>query len=334
MQLMSLEHHWEGSISNHGIARQAATFSAQWKSLPIAHWSSKSHVSLRSEFQRVRLQKNSVEKLCRWASKFQGFRYIIKHLPGDDNLWADMLCRWIPKPFKARTVALLQRDFSLASIIEMQQLQEQSSTGSLEITSSDGVLMFMDKVWVPDANNLRLQICIVGHCGTAGHLYFEGTQRRVVLLRIFRRGYQIFMRQLHSMHSQWQAIYPSNCGRSSTWKGTEPSSSLRVSLYSGEAQAQQPGSFCENCTWDLRSGHFFFRWFSLFWIICLLRLERIMPLSRSWQAWMRWAPLSVVFDPGGKKIWDCPMSKDKLKEYMRDLTKSLDEINKSKYRWR
>jgi len=241
MQLLSLEHHWEGSISNHGIARQAATFSAQWKSLPIAHWSSKSHVSLRSEFQRVRLQKNSVEKLCRWASKFQGFRYIIKHLPGDDNLWADMLCRWIPKPFKARTVALLQRDFSLASIIEMQQLQEQSSTGSLEITSSDGVLMFMDKVWVPDANNLRLQICIVEHCGTAGHLYFEGTQRRVVLLRIFRRGYQIFMRQLHSMHSQWQAIYPSNCGRSSTWKGTEPSSSLRVSLYSGEAQAQQRG---------------------------------------------------------------------------------------------
>jgi hypothetical protein len=38
--------------------------------------------------------------------------------------------------------------------------------------------------------------------------------------------------------------------------------------------------------------------------------------------------LSVVFDPGVNKIWDCPISEGKLKEYMRDLRKSLDEIHK------
>ena len=43
------------------------------------------------------------------------------------------------------------------------------------MTSSNGV----DKVWVPDANNLRLRICIVGDCGIAGHLSFEGTKRRI-----------------------------------------------------------------------------------------------------------------------------------------------------------
>jgi len=43
---------------------------------------------------------------------------------------------------------------------------------------TDGVLMVMDKVWVPDANNLGLRICIVGHCGIAGHLCLEGTKRR------------------------------------------------------------------------------------------------------------------------------------------------------------
>jgi len=37
----------------------------------------------------------------------------------------------------------------------------------------------MDKVWVPDANNLRIQICNVGHCGIAGHLSFEGTKQRI-----------------------------------------------------------------------------------------------------------------------------------------------------------
>ena len=37
----------------------------------------------------------------------------------------------------------------------------------------------MDKVWVPDANNFRLRICIAGHCGIAGGLSFEGTERRI-----------------------------------------------------------------------------------------------------------------------------------------------------------
>jgi hypothetical protein len=47
----------EGIIPNHGLARQASTFSAQWKSLSITPWSPKSNVSLRSDFQRVSLQE-------------------------------------------------------------------------------------------------------------------------------------------------------------------------------------------------------------------------------------------------------------------------------------
>jgi len=38
-----------------------------------------------------------VDKLCRWASKLQRFCYVIGHLPGEENLWADMLVKWIPK---------------------------------------------------------------------------------------------------------------------------------------------------------------------------------------------------------------------------------------------
>ena len=39
------------------------------------------------------------------------------------------------------------------------------------------------------------------------------------------------------------------------------------------------------------------------------------------------SPLSVVFDPDANKIRDCPMSEEKLKEYMRDLGECLDEIH-------
>jgi hypothetical protein len=49
-------------------------------------------------FKEPDFKKETVDKLCRWASKLQGFRYIIEHLSGEDNLWADKLSRWIPNP--------------------------------------------------------------------------------------------------------------------------------------------------------------------------------------------------------------------------------------------
>jgi hypothetical protein len=75
---------------------------------------------------------------------------------------------------RAPIAPLVESDFSWPSIFEIQLCQEQSSPGTLETTSFDGVLMFIDKVWVPDANNLRLRICIVGKGGIADDLSFEG----------------------------------------------------------------------------------------------------------------------------------------------------------------
>ena len=40
------------------------------------------------------------------------------------------------------------------------------------------------------------------------------------------------------------------------------------------------------------------------------------------------SPVSVVFDRDGGKIWDSPMSEEKLKQYMRYLRKSLDKIHR------
>ncbi len=41
-------------------------------------------------------------KLMRWAFELQSFRYTIEHIPGDQNLWADILSRWTTPIFKAR----------------------------------------------------------------------------------------------------------------------------------------------------------------------------------------------------------------------------------------
>ena len=47
-----------------------------------------------------------MDYLGQWASKLQGFHYIIEHLPGKDNLCTEMLSTWIPNPSKAGSMAL------------------------------------------------------------------------------------------------------------------------------------------------------------------------------------------------------------------------------------
>ena len=152
-----------------------------------------------------------MDKLCRWASKLQGFGYIIEHLPGEDNLWAEMLSRWIPKPSKASIMALrapigplLEKDFSWTSILEIQQCQEQSSPDSLEVTSSDGILMFMDKVlqticafesvsWVTAVTESWFSSIFRGN---------QNENLKIFPLGINRRTHQILLWQLPSLQSQ------------------------------------------------------------------------------------------------------------------------------------
>jgi len=96
--------------------------------------SPESLVPLRSAFRESEFKKQIVDKLFRWASKLQEIRYIIEHLHGENNLWRDMLSRWISKPSEATTMALgapiralHDKHFSWPSVFEIQQCQEQPS---------------------------------------------------------------------------------------------------------------------------------------------------------------------------------------------------------------
>lgn len=55
------------------------------------------HRNLRFIFDptgRSDLGTTSTEKIARWAHLLMGFRYKITHIPGEDNVWADLLTRW------------------------------------------------------------------------------------------------------------------------------------------------------------------------------------------------------------------------------------------------
>ena len=44
--------------------------------------------------QNPGISRQTASKLMRWAIKLSAFRYLMIHLPGDQNVWADMLTRW------------------------------------------------------------------------------------------------------------------------------------------------------------------------------------------------------------------------------------------------
>ena len=39
-------------------------------------------------------RKQSADKLARWAAKLFAYEYVIEHISGEDNVWADLMSRW------------------------------------------------------------------------------------------------------------------------------------------------------------------------------------------------------------------------------------------------
>ena len=44
--------------------------------------------------QNPGLSRNTACKLMRWAVRLSSFRYVIEHLAGELNVWADLLTHW------------------------------------------------------------------------------------------------------------------------------------------------------------------------------------------------------------------------------------------------
>ena len=55
--------------------------------------------------RKPKSNKPTARRLERWALELRSFDYVIEHIPGEDNVWADMMSRWggpVPVPTVAR----------------------------------------------------------------------------------------------------------------------------------------------------------------------------------------------------------------------------------------
>ena len=116
-----------------------------------------------------------------------GFVYTIEYLPGDVNVWADIMSRWGAAPIQVKRmfVSRLQRLFSFPLSIlqedsnfdfpDAQKIFEAQSKGK-DIPpdaklAEDMVLRLANgKIWIPDEDKeLQMRLCVIAHCAAGGH---------------------------------------------------------------------------------------------------------------------------------------------------------------------
>jgi hypothetical protein len=142
-------------------------------------------------------RKQAAERLERWQVTLRAFNFQIHHVPGDDNVMADMISRWAA-PISSDSVTEIARvalrrhqratpeidptfapeialEFNVSDapteeeIMAAQRADPSITTLDLHKDHADVYNTASGQIYVPDAQFLRLRICIVAHQGMAGH---------------------------------------------------------------------------------------------------------------------------------------------------------------------
>ncbi|GMF43963.1 unnamed protein product [Phytophthora fragariaefolia] len=133
------------------------------------------------------MQRYQADKLQRWAMAMTSYRYVIEHIRGDDNAWADMLSRWgNPQANKIEDASSVKQivvvpqfspledeTFDWPTLDEIRSAPQQQQTRPEGVSWSEERACFVadgDRVWIPhEISNISQRICVVAHAGRSGH---------------------------------------------------------------------------------------------------------------------------------------------------------------------
>jgi RNase H-like domain found in reverse transcriptase/Integrase zinc binding domain len=133
------------------------------------------------------IARHSASKMFRWALMLSGFRYAIEFLPGDCNIWADLMTRWgapgvVPTLLARRIRGIFRAPISLSlcsefewpdasAVINAQESATCTPSICFEARESDSIIESSSvAAWIPiDAVELQLRLCILAHTGAGGH---------------------------------------------------------------------------------------------------------------------------------------------------------------------
>ena len=174
-------------------------------------------------------KKATSQKLERWSMRLCGYNYIIEHISGEDNKWADLLSRWAQP---SQTITLnrfhchpllhpLTDDFTWPTIQEITAAQQATppSATRTDLVQRDGVWFQTQSqaLWIPEeADELITRLMITAHFGTAGHRGTNATRQVLKKYCYWRHQptvVQAFCKQcLHCLHTRGGKIEPKPLG--------------------------------------------------------------------------------------------------------------------------
>lgn len=145
------------------------------------------------------MARYQVDKLQRWAMTLTMFKYTIKHITGEANVWGDLLSRWGATAAKVGSVKVRQvavvdqvsplqsKDFEWPSAEEIAAAQQASIASRAQDDSLPDVSLDMKQkmyvngrgqVWIPDEDHsLQRRLCIIAHAGIGGHRGVQATTK-------------------------------------------------------------------------------------------------------------------------------------------------------------
>lgn len=140
------------------------------------------------------LGRHVVCKVQRWALYLSRFNYVIEHIEGENNVFADIMTRWLRryrtdirsmrkitrahKPPWQIIPSPSQPNFIWPKWKSIIQAQSGHTPGQNDITKdSDGVFKLNGRIWIPEEKyDLKLKIMVASHCGQMGHRGRDATE--------------------------------------------------------------------------------------------------------------------------------------------------------------
>jgi hypothetical protein len=187
------------------------------------------------------VKKHVKGKLLRWSMNLMNYNYVIEHIAGPQNVWADMISRWagnhapvttairrirttpatsqqepaleVTEPIISTLRPLDYENFVWPTFVEIMLVQSQYEAPPEAERSDNNILTVKNRTWIPsEAKDLILRLFIIAHCGAQGHrgiaAMVEHLRRLFTIDRLHSLA-SIFVRQCRlCLHSKGGKIIP------------------------------------------------------------------------------------------------------------------------------
>ena len=200
------------------------------------------------------LGRHITSKVQRWAMYLSRFTYVIEHVAGDANIFADMHTRWTRgyRSEKLMSKNIYQVSSSKGGQIipsaeevewllpdEVRELQKGDYPPSEGIKGADGIVTLRNRIWIPEGNaDTKRKLMVLAHCGISGHRGVLATQS-VIKEQFFWKGLENDVRSfingcIHCLVSRSGETIPRPLG--SQLHGKSPNEVLHMDfLYMGNS---------------------------------------------------------------------------------------------------